>query len=253
MTARFGTLYKYRGYSARSFEMLIRRELYFASPTQLNDPYDCRMNVRDSLSAAVSRAHKLGNQVHSAKLQQLQIDPLYESMARDLAGVGVFSLSRVPDSVLMWTHYSDDHSGFCAGFRLSDTFTTHQNPYQIIGATDVGYSANNPLIDFFEKVVAAEKPPEWEKFWLPLFSLGMAAKAKPWGYEKEVRVLRKEAGSVPFSPSELVEIIFGLNMPSPHKETLRKILSGSEWSHVRFKEVARSHGFELEIKDASAT
>lgn len=129
MTAPFGTLYKDRGYSARSLEMLIRRELYFASPTQLNDPYDCRMNIRDSLSAAVARAHKLGNQAQSAELQRLQkFDAIYERMAQDLAGVGVFSLSRVPDSVLMWTHYSDDHSGFLRGLLSIGDFQHAPKP-----------------------------------------------------------------------------------------------------------------------------
>jgi hypothetical protein len=254
VTTSFGTLYKYRGYSAQSLEMLINREFYFASPAQLNDPYDCQISIRDSLSSAVTRAEKLGNPDLSEKLKRLQkIDHVYEKLNQDPSGVGVFSLSRVPDSVLMWTHYTGNHSGFCAGFHLSNVFITHENSHQIVGATDVGYLDANPFTGFFEEIAAAKKPPEWEAFWQSLLSIGMAAKAQPWGYEAEVRVIRKGTGPVPFTSSELVEIIFGLNMPSISRVTVRKILSGSEWSHVRFKEVTRSDGFALQIRDASAT
>jgi hypothetical protein len=113
--------------------------------------------------------------------------------------------------------------------------------------------ASNPFIDFFEEVARVEKPPEWGDFWMGLLSTGMAAKAKCWDYEAEVRVLRKGTGPVPFTAPELVEIIFGLNMPPAHRATVRTILSGSDWAHVRFKEVARSDSFTLQVRDASAT
>lgn len=53
-------LYKYRGYSARTLETLINREVYFSSSAQLNDPHDCRLSIRDALRAAVEDAGKNG-------------------------------------------------------------------------------------------------------------------------------------------------------------------------------------------------
>ena len=61
MTISTNILYKYRAYSARSLEMLIRRELYFAAPASLNDPYDCQINIRDSLAIAIERATDIKN------------------------------------------------------------------------------------------------------------------------------------------------------------------------------------------------
>ena len=49
-------LYKYRTYSARALEILIKQELYFASPESLNDPYDCSINIKDSLTEAINKA-----------------------------------------------------------------------------------------------------------------------------------------------------------------------------------------------------
>lgn len=247
------TLYKYRGYTAYALEMLINRELYFASPEQLNDPYDCRINIRDSLRAAIDLAEKEQNKKIQVRLTQFRkIDHVYEKMDRDLASVGVFSLSKTPTHVLLWSHYAANHTGFCVGFRLPDSLTTHENSHQIIGASDVGYSTGNPFVEYFREIAAAPAIPEWGEFWVTLLSVGMAVKAESWKYEEEVRILRANPGSVPFSPSDLAEVIFGLNMPSRNRETIKRILSSSEWSHVKFKEVVRTDAFALAVKDIDA-
>lgn len=245
-------LYKYRAYSARALEMLIRQELYFAAPRSLNDPYDCRINVRESLSGAIQRAQDSGNQEFRQKLEVLRkIENVYERIDADLAGLGVLSLAKSADNVLMWSHYAENHTGFCAGFQLSEKFTTHKNDEQIIGASDVSYADSNPFIDYFEEIAASGSKTEWEDFWQSLFSMGMVVKSQHWQYEQEVRVLRKMPGIVTFMAAELTEIVFGLAMPQQRRETLRKILSGPEWRHVRFREVFRSNGFMLLLRDAT--
>lgn len=232
--------------------MLIQRELYFASPHSLNDPYDCRINVRESLYAAIQRAHESRNQELRKKLERFRkIERVYHKIDADLVGLGVLSLTKSADNVLMWSHYAENHMGFCAGFQLSEKFTTYINEEQIIGAIDVSYADNNPFIDYFEEIAANDNPLEWEEFWQSLLSMGMVVKAQAWQYEQEVRVLRKMPGAVKFMAAELTEIVFGLAMPQQSRETLRKILSGSEWQHVRFREVFRSNGFMLLIKDAN--
>jgi hypothetical protein len=84
-------------------------------------------------------------------------------------------------------------------------------------------------------------------------SIGMIAKAAPWSYEHEVRVLRKTSGTVSFSCSELVEIVFGLNMQPDSRATIRDLLSADQWKHVRFREIVRTEGFAIDIQDARAT
>ncbi len=247
------TLYKYRGYTAYALEMLINRELYFASPEQLNDPYDCRMNIRDSLRAAIDLAEKEQNKKMLERLTQFcKIDHVYEKMDGNLATVGVFSLSKTPAHILLWSHYASNHSGFCIGFRLPDSLSTHKNTHHIVGASDVGYSTSNPFIEYFREIALAPTIPEWNEVWVPLLSMGMAVKAEIWKYEEEVRILRENPGSVPFSPTDLTEIIFGLNMPSRNRETIKRILSGAEWGHVKFKEIVRTDGFTLAVKDSGA-
>lgn len=37
--------YKYRSVNQQTLEMLINREVYFASPDQLNDPLDAKIDI----------------------------------------------------------------------------------------------------------------------------------------------------------------------------------------------------------------
>jgi hypothetical protein len=244
--------YKYRTYSPRALEMLTKREVYFASPDQLNDPYDCRISIRRALEEAITNAVRNGNGKLQSKLERFRkIAHVYEKMEEDLGKVGVLSLSRTPTNVVMWAHYAENHQGFCAGFHLSEKFTTHRNSEGIVGITDVAYPIASPFVEFFEEIAQLERPPAWEEFWQTLLSTGMVAKAEPWAYEKEVRVLRKGPGPVSFEPSELVEIVFGMNMSAGNRDAVRQLAHGKEWNHVRFREIARSEGFEIGIQDAA--
>lgn len=230
--------------------MVIKRQLYFATPVQLNDPYDCRISIRQALSQAIEGAEPNGNPTFCQTLERLRkLDHIYEKMEADIGSVGVLSLSSCPINVVMWTHYANNHRGFCAGFQLSEKFTTHLNDEEIAGICSVDYSGKNPYVEFFEKIAVAQNPPSWEDFWQELLSTGMVAKAVAWGYEKEVRVLRKGGGPVSFEPSELAEIVFGMNMPDPDRDTLRYLLRGAEWNHVKFREIVRPEGFAVDIAD----
>jgi hypothetical protein len=116
-------------------------------------------------------------------------------MDGNLASVGVFSLSKTPTHVLLWSHYASNHSGFCIGFRLPDSLSTHNNSHQLVGASDVGYSTANPFVEYFREMALAPAIPEWNEFWVSLLSIGMAVKAETWKYEEEVRILRANPGS----------------------------------------------------------
>jgi hypothetical protein len=41
-------------------------------------------------------------------------------------------------------------------------------------------------------------------------------------------------------------------MPSKNRGTIRRILSGTEWGHVKFKELVRAERFNLAVKDIGA-
>ena len=244
-------LYKYRPFSANSLSIIIDKEVYFASPNDFNDPYDCQISLLEAAKAAVQKAENETKKDVKSKLGKItRLNNIFEKMEGDIKTSGIFSLSSLPDDVLMWSHYADDHEGFCIGFRLSEKFRTWYEPEKIIGLHEVNYTETNPFLEYFVDFAREAKLPKWEDFWMPIMLLGLLSKSKKWGYEKEVRVIRGLPGAVPFDATELVEVIFGLHMSDRNKITIRTLLSSTEWSHVKFRAVRRTgHGFELTIVD----
>lgn len=50
------TLYRYRKFNGNLLSMFINRELYFAIPETLNDPYDCQLPIIESINYAFEMA-----------------------------------------------------------------------------------------------------------------------------------------------------------------------------------------------------
>lgn len=241
-------LYKYRSYNCRSLSILKNRELYFSDPKHFNDPVDCQIGIYSALKSAVDLAQKEDSTVKE-KLQKLgKLEEIYTKIENDVKRSAVFSLSKEENNALMWSHYTDSHTGFSLGFTLSNTFTEYNESNAIFGKNEAHYSEDNPFVDYFLEFAKCTQPPEWNEFWVSLLSMGLVVKSKAWEYENEVRIIRGKPGKVQFSPSELSVVIFGLNMKSTKRQKIRKLLSGHEWNHVQMKEVIREDdGFRLKV------
>ncbi|WP_319575904.1 DUF2971 domain-containing protein [uncultured Desulfobacter sp.] len=241
-------LYKYRPYNCRSLSILKNREFYFSDPKHFNDPVDCQIGIYSALKSAVELAQKEDSTVKD-KLQKLgRLEDIYAKIENDVKRSAVFSLSKEKNNVLMWSHYTESHTGFSLGFTLSKAFTEYNESNAIIGKNDVHYSEDNPFVDYFIKFAKYTQPPEWNEFWVSLLSMGLVVKSKAWEYENEVRIIRGKPGNVQFSPSELKVVIFGLNLTPKKRMKIRNILSDHEWRHVQMKEVIRKDdGFRLKV------
>ena len=66
---------------------------------------------------------------------------------------------------------------------------------------------------------------------------------------RDVDQLKMPRPDAYFEPSELVEVVFGLNMPSDQQASLRELVAGDYWRHVRFRKAIRSDGFAVRIDD----
>ena len=71
-----------------------------------------------------------------------------------------------------------------------------------------------------------------------------------WKYERERRLVLPNSQALSFSPRSVTSIAFGLRMPTRDKQTLRELLSGSEWGHVKWYQGEKSDGkFALEFNE----
>lgn len=134
-------LYKYRAYNETSLSSLINRELFFASAASFNDPFDSKFDLIDEEADRAERIawiRRLEERGLAPPGSAYQAESLYdrpgyafertdetprqeyrrrrEEFRQILSQIGIASFSERPDSILMWSHYSDQHRGFCLEF-----------------------------------------------------------------------------------------------------------------------------------------
>lgn len=235
------TLYKYRKFDSRTLSMLINNEIYFANPEDLNDPYDCQISITASIQEAISIAQKRYPEALTLDKINLLADltRYAPKMEVDIKSTGIYSLSRTSANVLMWTHYAAEHTGLCIGIRLPNHLLNYNHEARIVGANSCFYSNNNPFVGYLNEMVTNNEMMSWNDFWYRVFSIGIVAKHKSWKYEKEVRVVRKEPGVAKIKPSNIVEVIFGVNMQLDDQRTITKLLTNQEWSHVKYSKMTK--------------
>ena len=224
-------------------------------PTNSDDPFDCKFDY--SFDASVEDAKKYLRRVvrrnspnWNRKQREAWIakhlkmfrgeDPIFvENLKRAaehlLSEIGIYSLSRVPDDILMWSHYANCHQGFCIKF-FDDTKDWFIARAQVISYSDA-YPIVNPIMD--DDFIRLEKT--------------LLTKAKHWEYEKEWRIIDYENGPgvKRFPPHLLVGVIFGCKMTEEHQALVRDWCENRqpEVSFYRAQEAAQTYSLELiEVK-----
>ena len=223
-------LYKYGRINEYSEQLFSSATIWQASAAALNDPFECTPSfvfTHDpvKISAQLVRVLRKNNPCFSDAaildlangiyLEGRHLNPdMWRALRDDLIDVyrnkvGLYCLTERRDSILMWSHYADEHKGYCLEFEATDYSPVFGTAQQ------VSYSDAYPEIDFygssaFEKV-----------------RLSFLTKFTDWSYEKEWRIFDHDGG--PGSrqyPSELLKsITFGIRMEDKHKAFIRKWLA----------------------------
>jgi hypothetical protein len=216
--------------------MFINRELYFAKPEELNDPFDCQLRLPDSIAEA-KKIVEIDNTVTLNLLIALiqktnEIESIFNNK-------GILSLSRTCRSVLMWTHYADEHKGLCIGFRQFGDIPISEGNNREVEICFCKYYPKNPIREKLIKMITNNKLETLEELRDYCISIMPITKHSPWKYEREVRAVRKKSGVERFHPQEVVEIIFGARMSNEDKQTVLNMLSGEEWEHIKYSEMTQ--------------
>jgi hypothetical protein len=111
--------------------------IYFQQPANFNDPWDCKapqIIIPRQISSLSDIWSKMANQGGPAfvktewgkikKMPRSEIKLLFEKLFKEAielqrSKIGVFSLSCIPDSELMWSHYASSHSGYMLHFKIN--------------------------------------------------------------------------------------------------------------------------------------
>lgn len=163
--------------------------LQFTNATQLNDPFDCHPNLVD----------------YSEALKKRDKNFAYSLRKR----TWLCSLSKVNDSLLMWSHYCANHKGICIGLDMQKMLANM--PMRL------GSLYNRPLELEVQYRDIIERPKSNDPLFNPWY-YQLLTKAKVWEYEEEVRLIME-------NPHPLLAMI------TP--EIAKQIDSISDWREVR--------------------
>jgi hypothetical protein len=200
-----GKLYKYRKFDAKTLRLITDHELHYANPRLFNDPLDCafEVNIDIGLKELVALLRGIYGPDRKEEFQQEMGHNLYlvseegdwktdkraraylerrlawsiESQVRhEFDSRGVLSFSATWKSVLMWSHYADEHRGICLEFDTSELQHEHLSPVNYGGERSV--LASDLLAWKLLGDLEAEKR---------AFNKHFYSKAPEWRYEKEWR------------------------------------------------------------------
>lgn len=186
-----------------AFEGLV----YPSSPLYFNDPYDCEFCVQsDALegilgrktyidllekrfhlkqeeknrilySDNIERAMQIVLQAHGGRLSDSWMNilkkGLYNCMSTIKDAVRVVCLSEAYNSMLMWSHYAQNHTGYCIEYDFEENDMFYKHLYPIMYTKDRYVVSKTDMIN---------ENTEW-------IYRTTCRKADVWSYEKEWRIV----------------------------------------------------------------
>jgi Zn ribbon nucleic-acid-binding protein len=148
----------------------------------------------------------------------------------------LFCASKKPDSILMWSHYADEHKGCVVGFD------SDRPPFSELKEWFVEVDYRDEKIPF----TYDPRNKAWHK--------GMLAVTKTkhtgWAYEDEVRtIFPGDEGIVRIPETTIRKVIFGCRCPQAAQDEVLQIVRGARYAHVELLVAGLSRDlFKLELK-----
>lgn len=235
--AAHGVLYKYRdATNSRHVDILRNQQLWLADPATFNDPFDSRLLVRFDLMVEEDRNRWLQKMVKAnhpfagdfllkslvKQAESALLDPTTHDAASRLwvrnfvSKMKVFCVCPDRDNILLWSHYSYNHTGFAIGFdpiKLEELIKQHR------GFT-TGYVAYRDRYPILQMPTDSSAQVLKEDLIASLLNV----KSRHWAYEKEIRMVTFDGpSSISFTPDLVTEIVLGCQV-GENSEAERELL-----------------------------
>ena len=162
-----GLRFKYASIE-RAIQIITEQSLYFSSPLDFNDPYECMPAIQK---------HDDRFNIDSLADKTSQRDYI-EHLENEILGgrkIGIVCLSETDENTIMYAHYSQNHEGLCLGFEVDiyDNRSARTDPFL---ALQVIYDRTYPVLSGNQ-----DSKEQFKKMFL--------CKHKNWRYEKEWRIV----------------------------------------------------------------
>lgn len=185
-------LYKYYRDQSLSLDSVISNKMWYSAPCNFNDAFDCDIaideqaifnNLLPTISGGkpIRKGSPAWIQLKSNLHKQIAL--LKNTFADQKSSMGISCLSEVPDSLLMWSHYANNHRGFCVSYSLLAL-----NQKLQFSAIPVLYTQERVCL----RSISLDQD-ALNKETMSLFIQSLTSKSPEWSYEKEWRIIRDEA------------------------------------------------------------
>ena len=217
-TAKSGRLFKYSPFNVNSIDALTNQYFYFASKKQLNDP------------------------IELPTLSKLDSNNLIDTNYR------ICSLSNNNDSMLMWSHYAQEHQGIMVEYWFGGEFPCG------VGIEKVSY------------IDKSKRNLEKDSY---VFNQYLLTKNNDWSYENEVRIFTNVKEKINFENfdypntdrskinARICSITLGCDFPADKRKLIVNIantINSKRKSHepkitLREAFISQDNCFSLEYRD----
>jgi Protein of unknown function (DUF2971) len=238
--------------------------LFFASPRDFNDPFDCQilLSVEATKLAYRSYLQRLskkgffgyGYNRHMrrtviSKMDRASFEEAYRRTLKQLSErAGLVCFSETNDDILLWSHYAEKHSGVCLEFNVLQDDLLREKTKK------VNYAREYPDLNFFdvanEREAVGELTEDQER---DLAAALYLTKSEHWSYEKEWRSVKIAPKSQSFrgqrhiSPRALSGVILGCRISSADEKEIRSWVASSSSRPIIYDAKKKEKEFGLEI------
>lgn len=180
-------LYKYYSDGLEKFEAVKENKMWYSAPCNFNDVFDCDISIdeKEIFNSSLNIIpDKRGIRPGSPMWRQLKqtINKETRSLKANFEELkmttGISCLSEADDSLLMWAHYANNHSGMCVEYELLEI------------NKQLGFSPI-PVIYSDERVrFCTMNMDTIDADSVGIFIESLTSKSLEWSYEKEWRIIQ---------------------------------------------------------------
>lgn len=206
--------------------LLVESRLWMSHHESFNDPFDMKAQVvlegtarqmEDRFKALIADRSGARRQERREMLRNIMsrsradIEATLQTTFRESAGAaGICSFAGDPRSILMWTHYAQNHEGVCLQFEFAG------DPRTFAWAQEVKYAAEYPRINYVDTSTFGDQ----------LYTV-LTRKHSGWSYEKEWRIVHLAGANtlLPFRAESLSGLIMGCRATDQHRSAVKALLA----------------------------
>lgn len=197
-------IYKYHKLNVFLFELLTNKEFYLATREELNDPFDLSVSINKDVFQKFyiekypyfkSDALHLQNTTDLFEYFRIKDKSEYTRRLKEVVPDEYWKnrttcFTEQANNSLMWSHYTDNHTGVCIKFDLSKDEELK--------------NALTP-IKYLKRIPEIKQTADFRKH--------LYLKENSWSSEMEWRIVSDKI-KFPFKMEAINEIVFGLNTPN---------------------------------------